>query len=140
MLCDSDIFIIHGHGRKEGFYTSSFDYLSMNDINNLYLNDLRFALLLTCETGKDFSQTHISNNQPVNIVEKMVCRGSETVIGFREITYVSDCNKLAPSFIDATVNSGQTVKMAMANIDYSGYIKNMYSICAIAGNENMYLD
>ena len=140
MLCDSDIFIIHGHGQKDGFYISSSAYLSMDDINGLWLHDLKFALLLTCETGKDFSKTHITENSPVNITEKMVCQGAETVIGFKEITFVSDCNKLAPAFVSATIQSEQTVSIAMANIDYSGYIKNMYAICAIAGNENAHLN
>ena len=140
MLCDSDIFIIHGHGQKDGFYISSSAYLSMDDINGLWLHDLKFALLLTCETGKDFSKTHITENSPVNIIEKMVCQGAETVIGFKEITFVSDCNKLAPAFVSATIQSEQTVSIAMANIDYSGYIKNMYAICAIAGNENAHLN
>ena len=45
----------------------------MTDIDGYGLNNLSFALLLTCETGKDFDESHITAGTPVNIVEKMVC-------------------------------------------------------------------
>lgn len=139
-LCDSDIFIVHTHGRKDGFYISTSNYLSMSDINNLNLDGLKFALLLTCNTGKDFSEAHINNNKPVNIVEKMVCRGAETVVGFSEVTYVSDCNLFAEEFISATVKHGKSVKEAISEIDGKVYLKSMSDISTIGGNEDLYLD
>ncbi len=140
LLCNSDIFILHSHGCKEGLYISSSSYLSMNDINNLNLNGLRFSLLLTCNTAEDFSKDHINNNSPVNIVEKMVCCGAETVVGFREKTYVSDCNQFAVSFIQETVKNNKTVAEAINDIDYSFYNVNMKDIAEIAGNKNLKLN
>ena len=138
-LCDSDIFIIHTHGQKDGIYNGE-SYLSMSDMNDLNLSNLKFALLLTCETAKDFSKIHISNNNPVNITEKIVCCGAETVVGFKEITYVSDCNKFAPAFIKETVENGKTVKEAINSIVYYGYTKIMKNIAEIGGNENLKLN
>lgn len=45
----------------------------MNDIKGFNLCGLNFALLLTCNTAKDFSKTNIDKNNPVNITEQM-CR------------------------------------------------------------------
>ena len=60
--------------------------------------------------------------------------------------YAAACHGIIPCtlpkrwFLCSLIQSEQTVSIAMANIDYSGYIKNMYAICAIAGNENAHLN
>lgn len=134
LLSQSDIFIIHTHGRKEGFYLSTSSYITMSDVADCDLSGLKFALLLTCSTGQDFSKTHISSNAPVNIVEQMVCSGAETVVGFSEITYVSDCNRFAVDFATAAIEDGNTVYSAILNIDYTYYLKDMSEISRIGGN------
>ncbi|MGN1155388.1 MAG: RICIN domain-containing protein [Agathobacter sp.] len=138
-LCDSDIFVVHTHGYKEGFYCSMSSTLSMKDIEGLNLNGLKFALLLTCETAKDFSENNIAGNKPVNIVEKMVCNGAETVIGFAEITYVSDCNRFAESFFEGAIEEGQTIEDTINSMSWEGYFKDMASIAKIGGNKEQYL-
>ena len=141
LLCDNEIFIIHTHGYKEGFMIAPSLYLTMDNIKNLNLDSLKFALLLTCETGLDYSATHILQNKPVNIVEQMVCRGANTVIGFSEITYVSDCNLLAEDFITETIVNGKSVENAMNDIDYDEeYLTNMSTIDVIAGNGQLTLN
>ena len=140
LLTDSDIFIVHTHGKKDGFMIAPYEYLSMSNMNGLNLANLKFALLLTCNTGDDFSDVHIENNSPVNIAEKMVCLGAETVVGFNSITYVSDCNKFAIDFIYNAVVAKKTVTDAIRHIDYDEYLKNMYSISVIGGNKLQYLN
>lgn len=140
LLCDSDIFIVHTHGTQSGFMVSPNTFLSMSDMEEVVLDDLSFALLLTCKTGRDFSQNHITNNNPVNIVEQMVCSGAETVIGFTENTYVSDCNLFADDFMERTMGLGETVTQARDNIDYGDeYVQDMREICVIGGNTNLRL-
>lgn len=113
--------------------------LTMTDVGTMHLGGLSFALLLTCNTAVGYSESHITSNEPVNIVEKMVCNGAETVIGFKEITYVSDCNKFAEDFIVETVQNGYSVSEAMGRISYNNYVKNMNNISEIGGNENLHL-
>ncbi|MBO5097535.1 MAG: RICIN domain-containing protein [Agathobacter sp.] len=138
-LCDSDIFVVHTHGYKEGFYCSVTSNLSVKDIEGLNLNGLKFALLLTCNTAKDFSENNIAENKPANIVEKLVCNGAETVIGFTEITYVSDCNRFAESFFVGAIEEGRMVESTIKNMSMDGYLKNMASIAKIGGNKKQYL-
>jgi hypothetical protein len=139
LLSPSYIFIIHTHGRKEGFYISDSTYLSMSDVEDCDLSGLKFALLLTCNTAESFSTTHITNNAPVNIVEQMICSGAETVVGFSQITYVSDCNRFAVDFAEATITNGSTISSAILNIDYSDYYLNMWLISRIGGNDDLVL-
>ena len=148
ILSDSEIFIIHTHGKKDGFMIdwNTKAYLTMSDINNYSLNRLHFALLLTCKTGKDFSESNIANNTPTNIVEKMVCQGADCVVGFEETTWVSDCNKFAKEFMEK-ISEGHNVYSAIYSIDYDdkenendNYIKNMFDISAIGGNKYMTLN
>lgn len=91
---------------------------------------------LTCEPGKDFDESHITAGTPVNIVEKMVCQGAES--GFKEITYVSDCNKLAEDLMGQTLAEGWG--LAFYQIEYEDYNKNMDDIKGIGGNEFLQLD
>ena len=112
----------------------------MTDIDGYGLNNLSFALLLTCETGKDFDESHITAGTPVNIVEKMVCQGAESVVGFKEITYVSDCNKLAEDLMRQTLTEGWALALAFYQIEYEDYNKNMDDIKVIGGNEFLQLD
>ncbi len=139
LLCDSDIFILHTHGMKDGILTSRFSWLTMSDLDGTDLSSLRFALLLTCKTGEDFSQAHIDENRPVNITEKMVCCGAETVVGFRVDTRVDDCNQFAADFIKLTIEQNETVANAIERIDYNDYNMNMREIAVIGGNEDLKL-
>ena len=139
MLSDSDIFVVHTHGKKNGFMIANSTYITMADIKKIDLGGLRFALLLTCHTGADFDESHIEDNQPENIIEQMVCSGAQTVVGFSEATAIGDCNRFAISFFDATVNNGNTVKEAMDSIDYSTYLVDMGECGRIAGDEDLVL-
>ena len=140
LLWNNDIFIIHTHGYKQGFYLGGDTYLTMTDIDGYELSNLDFALLLTCETGKDFDESHITADTPVNIVEKMVCQGAESVVGFKEITYVSDCNKLAEDLMEQTLTEGWALALAFYHITYNNYIKDMKDIKVIGGNQYLRLD
>ena len=105
-------------------------------MNNVNLSNLKFALLLTCNTGDGgYSSANVSNNTPVNIVEKMVCCGAKTVVGFNIVTYVSDCNTFAKDFARRTIHNGQSVRNAIANMNRQDYIKDMISAAVIGGNQ-----
>lgn len=108
----------------------------MNDISNKDLSNISFALLMTCYTGKNFNQNHITNRTPTNIIEQMVICGAETVVGFKDKTYVYDCNSFAPSLMYYMIVEEYGVYDAINMIDYSDYISNMSSIAEIAGNKN----
>ncbi len=149
LLYGNEIFIIHTHGEKDGFMISTDGtYLTMDDIEQANLSNLKFALLLTCSTAQDFSASNITNNTPENIVEQMVCQGAETVIGFNQITIVGDCNRFAADIIQRMVVDEMTVREAIDDIEYTnegGYF-TVNNNCpfrdsiVIAGNENLNLN
>ena len=85
----------------------------MSDINDANLSNLKFALLLTCSTAQDYSEAHIINNQPVNIVEQMICSGAETVVCFNEVTLVSDCNHFAEDLMEQMISNCLSVNYAI---------------------------
>lgn len=130
------LFYIHTHGYQNGIFNGD-DWLTSTDLNSANLSRLEMALLMTCETGVGgFNYARVSANTPINIVEKMICCGAETVIGFSDVTYVSDCNVFAPDFTNQTMNNHLSVKNAIDNIDYSDYILDMSSIAVVGGNAN----
>ena len=135
-LQSNDIFFIHTHGEKTGFKiaTSGTTYIHMNDFTGVSLSNVKLAVLMTCNTGLDFNPSHITSNSPVNIVEKMVICGAETVVGFKDITKVSDCNKFAPDLTIKLVQNSLTIEDAIDSINYGSYIKNMANIAVIGGN------
>ena len=137
-LQSSDIFIVHTHGEKTGFKISNTGTtaITISDLNGVDLSNIKFALLLTCDTGKDYDLSHITNKTPVNIVEQMVICGAETVVGFDDLTYVDDCNLFAPALANQLINGGLAVDDAIVAIDYSSYYIDMSSISVVAGNEN----
>ncbi len=133
---NNDIFIIHTHGMQTGFKTSQYNYLEIDDLNNIDLSNLKFALLLTCETGMGYDLSHIINNTPVNIVEKMVICGAETVIGFSEEVYVNDSNLFAKEIAYNLINERMSVSEAVRNISHNYYQKDMSLVAVVAGNGN----
>ena len=136
-LQDCSIFIIHTHGSKTSFQISNAGTnIDIFDLDGEDLSNLSFALLLTCNTGVDYHPDHITNNAPVNIIEKMVVCGAETVVGFNETTSVSDCNRFAPDIMSLLIGNGLSVEDAINSIDYSSYSENLSDIAVIAGNKD----
>ena len=137
-MSEYSIFVVHTHGSKTGFYLSSSNPLSMSEISGSDLSNLKFALLLTCNTGKDYSLSHITNNNPQNIIEQMVICGAETVVGFNNETYVSDCNRLAQELMTLMIVNGYSIERAIREIDFSesDYDYDMSTLIEIAGNRN----
>ena len=137
-LNDNNIFVVHTHGYQEGFKISNSDpqYITMDDIAQTDLSNISFALLLTCYTGENFSPSHIVYNNPTNIIEQMVICGAETVVGFSDKTYVTDCNNFAPLLMHYLIYEEYTIQDAIEAIDYSNYITDMSDIAEIAGNSS----
>ncbi len=133
-----DIFIVHTHGDQTGFKISNTGtkFIRVNNLVGQDLSNISFALLLTCNTGKNYNATNITNNTPVNIVEQMVICGAETVVGFDGDTWVSDCNVFAPDLTYRLVNEGMSIEEAIKDINYASYLIDMSQIAIIAGNED----
>jgi len=135
-----DVFVVHTHGVKTGFYLSSSNPLSMSEISGSDLSNLKFALLLTCNTGQDYSLSHITNNNPQNIIEQMVLCGAGTVVGFNNVTYIPDCNQLAQDLMTFMIVNGCSIEDAIEEIDFtsnkSKYDHDMSTLIEIAGNRN----
>lgn len=140
-LKSSDIFIIHTHGNKDRFQIGDGSVITMQNLQNTDLSNIDLAVLLTCRTGRDFNRSNIENNDPQNMVEQMVVCGAETVIGFSEDTYVSDCNNFAPDLMKKIIKDGLSVQDAVDSIEYKWprYLDNMADIAVIGGNVNNYL-
>ncbi|MGI6758319.1 MAG: hypothetical protein ACOX40_00775 [Bacilli bacterium] len=134
LLGSCELFFIHTHGWQNGIYTGS-GWLESSELTLIDLSNLEMALLMTCNTGDGgYSQTRVNLNIPLNIVERMICCGAETVIGFSDLTYVRDCNIFAVDFAEQTMNNHLSIQNAIDSIDYSGYLENMSSIAVIGGN------
>lgn len=134
------IFFIHTHGSRNGFNIGPDTSITSSDLSGTNLDNLKCALLLTCNTGAGgYSSTRVANNNPTNIVERMIICGSKTVIGFSDITYVSDCNKFAERFAQRTMSYGYTVYNAINNMDCSDFISDMSTIAVIGGNSSLTL-
>ena len=133
-LSNYSIFIVHTHGASNRFKIGKDSYITMENLNSINLSGLDFALLLTCSTGFGFSEDHITANQPTNIVEKMVCCGARTVVGFNDTTMVWDCNLFAPDLTEKMIIDGLGVEDAIDSISYYYYLKNMSSLAEIGGD------
>lgn len=131
------LFYIHTHGRQNGFCMGD-NYITMSDLISVDLSRIEMALLLTCNTGDGgYDATRVASNSPVNIVERMICCGAETVVGFDAVTYVSDCNLFAVEFTTQTMTNGLSVSSAISAIDCTSYTnKSMSSNAVIGGNAN----
>ena len=135
---NNEIFIIHTHGSKQSLVIKRDNsrVLTMNDLTGVDLSNLKFVLLLTCRGGLDYNKSNIINGTPQNIVEKLVVCGAETVVGFAEDIYTTDCNRFAVSLTDKIINQNMTVQDAIDNINYSFYRANMSNFDVVAGNPN----
>ena len=134
-LQSSNIFFIHTHGQQTGIIIGSDgSLLTMDDLNNVDLSNLKLAVLLTCETAKGYSDLHIANNIPVNIVEKMVLCGAETVIGFDEKTMTSDCNEFAVDLAEWLIYGDLNVNEAIGEAKKKGYTYQLHTMIVVSGN------
>lgn len=133
-LDSTKLFFIHTHGYQNGIYTGT-GWIESSELVSVDLSNLELALLMTCNTGDGgYNQGNVDSNNPINIVERMICCGAETVVGFNDTTYVKDCNLFAPDFAEQTMINRLSVADAIDSIDYTGYMKDMSSIAVIGGN------
>lgn len=138
-LSDCGVFFIHTHGMKTGFEIGS-EFITMYDVSDCDFSNLKLAVLLTCETAKDYDPIHITNNNPVNITEQLILCGVETVIGFKNETYVSDCNTFAEALSFKLISGRMSIEDAISDISYVYYLDpNFVNTIQIAGNSNLVL-
>ena len=134
-LDNSKIVFAHTHGEQNKIYCGSNAWVTSSDLISIDLSNLEIALLMTCNTGVGgYDQSRVTSNSPINIVERMICCGAETVVGFSKITYVDDCNVFAVNFAEQTMNNHLSIQNAINAINYSSYIQDMSSIAVIGGN------
>lgn len=117
-LKNSTIFTVHTHGKQEGFLLKmgwlTHTWIEMDDLDGVDLSCMKFALLLTCNTGDgNYSYSRMNSGSAINIVEKLVERGVDNVIGFNDTTLVAECNNFAPDFYRLTISQGYSVEAAI---------------------------
>ncbi len=117
-LKNSTIFTVHTHGKQEGFLLKmgwlTHTWIEMDDLDGVDLSRMKFALLLTCNTGDgNYSYSRMNSGSAINIVEKLVERGVDNVIGFNDTTLVAECNNFAPDFYRLTISQGYSVEAAI---------------------------
>lgn len=112
-LTNCEVYIVHTHGSQTTVqytdYDGSTSNLTTNMINNAASNSmshLKVALFATCEGGKGGSGA-------TNIVNSVKGRGADVVIGFKDITYVSQCNQYLTTFLNSIGEDSETYKKAM---------------------------
>lgn len=134
----SDIFYIHTHGNQTSFQISNTSSLTMDDLVDVDLNQMDFAMLLTCETALGgYSQARVDSNEPINIVERMVRCGVDTVIGFDEPTDIAPCNEFAIYFTSIMFNDRHTVEEALIRADNYSVFRAATELAVIGGNPNL---
>lgn len=136
LLENTSIFYVHTHGLQSSidFGTSLITMSILQDVN---LSKLKFALLLTCYTGQGgYSSTHISTNSPVNIVEQMVCSGAKTVVGFSDITYVSECNSFATELTKRLFTNKMSTAEAIDALKWNPSYQRIANLAVIGGDGN----
>ena len=134
-LQNNSIFVIHTHGSQTSLQLGEDISLGMNNLNNQDLSNLDFAILLSCNTGIGNDPSHIINNAPVNIIEKMVTCGAETVLGFNAETICDDNNSFVKQLISSMVDQGMSLEEAIESVDCSGFINTGYkNLIEVAGN------
>ncbi len=145
-----DIFIVHTHGLQNMFmlgYDYRFDpngeevWLTMDYLQGKDLSNLKLALLITCETGTGYDPAHITSNTPVNIIEQMVICGAETVLGFNDVTHVTDGNVFAKE-ITYYMSQGDTLRRCIDELgryqpDIPYFFEDMKDRVEIAGNDQV---
>ncbi len=118
-LQNSTIFTVHTHGKQEGFLLKmgllTHTWIEMDDLDGVDLSRMKFALLLTCNTGDGgYSYSRMNSGSAINIVEKLVECGVDNVIGFNDTTLVAECNDFAPDFYRLTISQGYSVEAAIS--------------------------
>lgn len=133
-LQNNNIFFIHTHGEYDKFMISENSYLTIQDLDNVDLSNVKFALLLTCYAGVGYSDSHIENNTPYNIIEKMVICGAESVVGFNADTDVDDCNVFAVELAKKLILEERSIQDAISRLDRTMFEENIIDTAVIAGN------
>ena len=138
-LKNTSVFFTQNHGLKNALVLENNQYLTSDALRNTDLSNLRLAVLLCCYTGEGgYTSAHITNNQPVNFLEQMVCSGVETVIGFNNELGVETGNDFAEDLAQLLTSTGCSVEDAVNELtkDSYSYIKNMI---VIGGNQDLTL-
>lgn len=136
-MSHTPVFFIHTHGDVNDITIGS-QKLTSNDLFGEDLSDLDLAVLLTCYTGTGgYSPANVANGQPQNFVERLVCCGVETVVGFNT-SLVTDNGNIIGQVLPELLVQGSTVGEAMETIAerYAPGIKGQY---VIGGNDSLRL-
>ena len=145
-LSNSKIFVMHTHGNqnviKIGSSASADLYLYSNNMTTWNLTNLDLVLLLSCATGMGgYTPSNITNNTPVNIIERMVCQGAETVIGFDDVTVTIFNSTFGVEFIRLMLKEEYTAQMAITEMktefDHAWAYTAQHAV--IAGNTGLTL-
>ncbi|MBE6629611.1 MAG: hypothetical protein E7624_02025 [Ruminococcaceae bacterium] len=132
----SSIFYIHTHGSRTSFKISNSPIsITTNDLANIDLSHMEFALLLTCNTGEGgYNQANVNAKTPQNMVERLVCCGVETVIGFSASTYVVDCNWFAENFTRLMLETDTTICQAIRTLSLNATYGEIAYLAVVGGN------
>ncbi len=133
----SSIFYIHTHGTRTSFKISNSLYITTSDLANVNLTHMDFALLLTCDTGKGgYDQARVNAGTPYNMVERLVCCGVKTVIGFSDETKLGACNWLAENFTQLMLETDTTIAEALRSLSNNTQYLSTVSCAVVGGNAN----
>ena len=144
----SNVFVLQTHGQKDGIQLDTIQsFMFMEDIAHLDLSEMKLAVLLTCYNGQDFNAANVTNNDPQNFMEQMLCCGAETVIAFNDPIYIWDANPFVIELFRCMLE-GMTVQEALNDIvDRASSGKypdlaemlDLLAVCEVGGNGNLNL-
>ncbi|MBQ9795118.1 MAG: Ig-like domain-containing protein [Clostridia bacterium] len=142
-MYNSDVFVLQTHGQKDGIQLDTIQsFLLMEDIAQLDLSEMKLAVLLTCYNGQDFNAANVTNNDPQNFMEQMLCCGAETVIAFNDPIYVWDSNPFVVELFRCMLEEEMTVQDAIRRIGESDdftALADLLAVCEVGGNGNLNL-
>ncbi len=144
-MSSCSLYVVHTHGSQTSISLGE-RLLTMNDLAAYDLSNIQIAVLLTCSAGVGgYDQSRVNAKTPINIVEQLVCCGTDTVIGFSSITYVADCNKFVVDLftlvVDRNISLNDAIDIMKNEPDKYIYTfaKNMPALAVIGGNQNKYI-
>ena len=130
VLTSTKICFIHTHGAAGMIQIGNNSALYTFDLDSVNLNNLTCVLLLVCRSGATVASTS------GNMVQKMVSRGADSVIGFTTDIAVMDSNLFAERFADRTMRLGLTVAQAVSGMSVSNMSADLRAVAVIGGNSS----
>lgn len=138
LMKNGTFFYIMTHGYPEYMVLGNQNQLTVGNIAQADLSNLKLVLLLSCEVGLGYSEQNVINNTPTNMVEAFRCSGVETVIGFDEEISKASAEEFAKEFT-RSLKYGYSVGSIISQLSGNTYYEQLLESVVAKGNLSLTL-